>query len=106
MTSSELWRHVGKRLAAERKRRHWSLRDVERAGGPNYSTVDAHEHGAVRTTAALDVHLAAFGWRLELVLRQILGAAPLVSGDAVLGIVNAYDETTDAGRTALEMIAS
>lgn len=100
-----LWRAVGKHLAEERRRRQWSRRQVELRGGPNYATVESHERGIIRTTAALHAHLSAFGWRLDVLLRQVLSETPATMAPELNAIVTAYEASTPDGRALLQDVA-
>jgi hypothetical protein len=105
MTDTELWRQVGVMLRTERQRRSATRRQVAVRGSLNYQTVELHEQGIIRTTAALRAHFTAFGWRLDEVLRLVLNASPPVNQSEVLPLVSAYDETSDLGRAALVLVA-
>ena len=71
MTNDLFWRMFGATLAAERTRRQWSCRDVERAGGPVSTTVGQHERGHIRTLLALSRHTDALGWQLIELIAQL-----------------------------------
>ena len=47
MTNAQFWRDVGKHLAAERRRRGWSLSEVGRHGGLAYNIVQTQERGQI-----------------------------------------------------------
>lgn len=104
------WASIGRRLASERRRRAWTLDDVEAAGGPNYAVVRAHERGQIRTIRALERHVAAFAWTVpDLFVAEgearSTGPAPELT-DEVRALVGAYRRTTAEGRRALQMIAA
>ncbi len=108
MAELTVWHSIGARLAAERRRRGWTLDDVEAAGGPNYAVVRSHERGQIRTIHALERHVRAFGWSVpELFVPEARAARQAAAlTDDIRALVAAYRRTTDEGRRALELIAA
>jgi hypothetical protein len=103
--AGSVWAALGARLAAERRRRGWTLEQVEAHGGPNYAVVRAHERGRIRTTRALERHVAAFDWSVPDLFRRAAPEAEALTDD-VLALVAAYRRATAEGRRALLLIAA
>jgi len=103
--AGSVWVALGARLAAERRRRGWTLEQVEANGGPNYAVVRSHERGRIRTTRALERHVAAFDWSVPDLFRRAAPEAEALTDD-VLALVAAYRRATSEGRRALLLIAA
>ncbi|MGE0041505.1 MAG: hypothetical protein AB7H88_21585 [Vicinamibacterales bacterium] len=99
-----VWRAVGELLLVLRTRRGWNAIDIDRAGGPNYSTVQEQERGLIRSTASLHKHATALGVSVEDVLREVLGGQEQWTAEEAR-LVRKYRTTTVEGRSALVAMA-
>lgn len=100
VTDSELWIAVGEQLLLRRNKLGLKPFDIDKAGGPNYTTVSAIERGEVGRISSVEKYAETIGLSVVSVLRSVLCADRALSPEAQQ-IVSKYEQTTVAGRTAL-----
>jgi hypothetical protein len=105
VTAEELWRRVGEILLLHRTRRGWDRIDVQRAGGPNYATVEKIELGQIGQVEKLEQTIAALGLDLPGVLRAALDTGGVAMSPEAAQLVSVFTRTTVQGRQALLQVA-
>jgi transcriptional regulator with XRE-family HTH domain len=101
-----MWWEVGKVLQRARLDKHWTLRDVERHGGPTYKTVQAIEDGKAGNVQNLKKTADALGLNIVDVLYSVLSKREKPLSPEAAFVVRRFEETTVGGRTALVATAA
>jgi len=100
-----MWRAVGEELQRARLLRKWKPIHVDRAGGPNYKTVQAIENGDAGTTESLSKCARALNLSIVDILSAVLSSRETPLSPEAAHIVRKFNETTIAGRQALLVVA-
>jgi hypothetical protein len=101
VTSSELWKGVGKTLKLKRVDRDMRPIDVERAGGPSYKTVQAIEKGQAGNVESLDKYARALNLAIVDILYGVLASETTALSPEAAHVVRLFAQTTVEGRTAI-----
>ncbi len=100
VTDQDLWIAVGEQLLLRRNKLGLKPFDIDKAGGPNYTTVTAIERGEVGRVSSVTKYAEVMGLSVVAVLRTVLAADRALSPEAQ-EVVSKFERTTVAGRTAL-----
>lgn len=105
VTAKQFWQAVGEQLLIQRTRKGWNPIDVERAGGPNYATVQAIERGEIGRVDKLAQHAKALSVDLVDVMTTVLKTdAPTLAPEERL-LIRKYQTSSLRGRRALVAMA-
>lgn len=106
VTNEEFWRAVGEFLLIQRTRKGLNPIDIDRAGGPDYATVQSIEKGKVGQTRTLEGHANALGMSLPDLFRAVLSSEDTEPATPELTqVVKKFRSTDVLGRQAMLALA-